>query len=262
MDTSPYNKHNFLVTENDVKDILSNANIHLTSIGNLHFYQKSFVHESYRTLKCYESIPKDESCLPLQKESYERLEFIGDALLESIVANYLYSRYHEIYGQDEGFLTKLKTRLVCGKNLTELSSLLGFQKYIVISKYVEEKHKGRHNMKDHKILCDVFEAFCGALYKATNDYELVKKFVISSIESNIDLGDMIIQDTNYKDQLWRYIKKTYDKYPNINVTEHQNIYETIIFNGPDKIGESSHVDKKQSEQQASKKGLEYYGILN
>lgn len=117
-------------------------------------------------------------------------------------------------------------------------------------------------MKDHKILCDVFEAFCGALYKATNDYELVKKFVISSIESNIDIGDMIVQDTNYKDQLWRYIKQTYDKYPRKEIIENANIYHTTIFNGPDKIGESSHVDKKQSEQQASKKGLEYYGILN
>ena len=261
MDNNPYNKNNFLVTEDTIQYILKNANINIR-ISNIYLYQKSFIHESYRKLKCYESIPRDVSCLPLQDESYERLEFIGDALIESIVSNYLYSRYHEIYNKDEGFLTKFKTRLVCGKNLTILSNMIGFYKYIVISKSIEDKYNGRQNMKDHKILCDVFESFCGALYKDTNDYEIVKKFVIYCIESNLDMSEFIIQDTNFKDQLWRYIKQTYNKYPNQKTEEIDGIFSTKIFNGSDIIGISKDIDKKKSEQLASKKGLEYYGILN
>ena len=261
MDSSPYNRQNHLLKLSDVQSILRDRGIE-SQPSNLSLYQKSFVHESYRTLKCYEQWEPDPSCVPLQKESYERLEFIGDALIESVVANYLYSRFHEIYDQDEGFLTKLKTRLVCGKNLTYISSCLGFQKYLMISKSIEDKYGGRTHMKDHKILCDVFEAFCGALYKDTSNYELVQKFIIQSIEDTIDFSELILHDTNYKDQLSRYIKKTYDKYPEYKTVEVENRHKTEIYNGPDLIGESTHVDKKQSQQEAARKGLEYYGILN
>ena len=120
MESNPYNKNNFLLTESFLNEILNQVDIKINSC-NIELYQKSFVHESYRKLKCYEKMTNTDNCLQLQNESYERLEFIGDALIESIVANYLYSRYHEIYNQDEGFLSKLKMRIVCGKNLSKLS---------------------------------------------------------------------------------------------------------------------------------------------
>ena len=262
MESSPYNKNNFLINSDQLNIIFKNNGLEFIKINNINLYQKSFIHESYRKLKCYDKMSNENSNLELQEESYERLEFIGDALIESIVANYLYDRYHETYKQDEGFLTKLKTRIVCGKNLTYLSSCINFQEYIVISKSIEDKCNGRQNMKDHKILCDVFEAFCGALYKDTDDYNIVKRFMIYVIENYLDLSEFIINDINYKDQLWRYIKKTYNKYPRIVTEETDDIYKTIIYNGDDKIGYSEDDNKKDSQQQASKEGLKFYGVLN
>ena len=149
-----------------------------------------------------------------------------------------------------------------GKTLTYLSFKIGFHKYIVISKWIEDKHNGRNNMTDHKILCDVFEAFCGALYKDTKNYEIVEKFVINSIEKYLDLSEFIINDTNYKDQLWRYMKKTYDKYPEKNTINVEDEYLTQIKNGEEIIGEFKSNDKKESEQLASREALKHYGILN
>jgi ribonuclease-3 len=261
MESNPYNKNNFLLTESFLNEILNQVDIKINSC-NIELYQKSFVHESYRKLKCYEKMTNTDNCLQLQNESYERLEFIGDALIESIVANYLYSRYHEIYNQDEGFLSKLKMRIVCGKNLSKLSNKLNLKKYIIISKSIEDKYNGRVNMSEHKILCDVFEAFCGALYKDTKNYEIVEKFVINSIEKYLDLSEFIINDTNYKDQLWRYMKKTYDKYPEKNTINVEDEYLTQIKNGEEIIGEFKSDDKKESEQLASREALKHYGILN
>jgi ribonuclease III len=261
MESNPYNKNNFLLTESFLNEILNQVDIKINSC-NIELYQKSFVHESYRKLKCYEKMTNTDNCLQLQNESYERLEFIGDALIESIVANYLYSRYHEIYNQDEGFLSKLKMRIVCGKNLSKLSNKLNLKKYIIISKSIEDKYNGRVNMCEHKILCDVFEAFCGALYKDTKNYEIVEKFVINSIEKYLDLSEFIINDTNYKDQLWRYMKKTYDKYPEKNTINVEDEYLTQIKNGEEIIGEFKSDDKKESEQLASREALKHYGILN
>jgi hypothetical protein len=62
--------------------------------------------------------------------------------------------------------------------------------------------------------------------------------------------------------LWRYIKKTYNKYPRIVTEETDDIYKTIIYNGDDKIGYSEEDNKKDSQQQASKEGLKFYGVLN
>tara|TARA_B110001469_G_C9644723_1_gene325383 strand:+ start:3254 stop:4039 length:786 start_codon:yes stop_codon:yes gene_type:complete len=261
MDSNPYNINNFLINKNQVIDLLKQSGInHIPE--NIYLYQKSFIHESYRKLKCYESMKNEINALDLQLESYERLEFIGDALIESIVSNYLYSRYHETYDQDEGFLSKLKMRIVCGKNLSHLSGLLGFQNYIVISKSIEEKYNSRKNMLNHKILCDVFESFCGALYKDTNDYEIVKEFIINSIESNLDLSEFIINDNNYKDQLSRYVKKTFDTYPEYIVKDNGVMFTTIIKNKDEIICKFNDVDKKLSQQNAAKEALKYYGILS
>ena len=261
MESDPFNTSNRLITPSDVISIFSQLKIDYQP-KDIHFYRKSFIHESYRKLKCYESYENTIGALDLQDESYERLEFIGDALIESIVANYLYDRYHIIYNQDEGFLTKLKTRLVCGKNLTFLSSQLNFQKHIVISKTIEDKYKGRDNMKDHKILCDVFEAFCGAIYQDSRDYELVRRFVISVIETYVDMLDLIIHDTNYKDQLSRYIKKTYFQYPTYTTDMIESKHKTTVWNGDSCIGTYECENKKESQQQAARLGLIYYGLLN
>ena len=100
-----------------------------------------------------------EGCIALQPYSNERLEYLGDSVLGGIVSSYLFHRYKTM---NEGFLTKLKTKLVRTRMLAAFSRYLGLGKYLLISKHVEEVCDGR---KNDRILEDLFEAFLGALFK-------------------------------------------------------------------------------------------------
>ena len=95
-----------------------------------------------------------------------------------IVANYLYSRFPD---QNEGFLSKIRTKLVNGKMLGYLSDKIGFPKFAIISKQVDDSN-GRNN---YKIMEDIFEAFIGALYL---DYQSEDDEVI--LPKNIKLSPM------------------------------------------------------------------------
>ena len=88
---------------------------------------------------------------------FERLEFLGDSHLGSIISTYLFNRYDD---QDQGFMTKLKTNLVNGEQLCNIANKLGMNKYLIISYYCEES--GDRNSQ--AILEDSVEAFIGALY--------------------------------------------------------------------------------------------------
>lgn len=257
----PYNKNNFLISSLDVINILKEQNINNFNIKDLYLFQKSFIHESYTNLKCYSEFKNENNNLKLQDESYERLEFLGDSLIGCIIADYLYKRYHEIYNVDEGFLTKIRTRIIMGKTLTYLSNCINFNKYIIISDHIEKKYKGRENMQEHKILCDVFEAFCGALYLNSN-FETLYTFLICIIEKYINFSDLIITDINYKDKLSRYVKKNYNYNIKYDTVLENDIYKCNILNDKNKIISTiKNTDKKQSEQLAAKEALKYFNIL-
>ena len=119
---NPYNLNNRLITLNDITNIMEKLNINDFSTTNLKLYQKSFIHKSYCNMRDYEEFKNPgNDYLPLQEESYETIEFLGDSILGSVVSSYIYQRFHLIYGETEGFLTKLKIRLVCGENLSDIS---------------------------------------------------------------------------------------------------------------------------------------------
>tara|TARA_R110002074_G_scaffold214997_2_gene384889 strand:- start:554 stop:1348 length:795 start_codon:yes stop_codon:yes gene_type:complete len=260
---SPYNKNNFLISSENILNILNKFNINDFKIKDISLFQKCFIHESYTNLKCYSEYKNSDNCLPLQNESYERLEFLGDSFIGCITAEYLYERYHKIYNVNEGFMTKLRTRIVMGKTLTYLSYKMGLHKYIIISDSIESKYNGRNNMGEHKILCDVLESFCGALY-LNSDFNTLKSFFINIIESFIDFSELILNDINYKDQLSRYIRKTYNytiKYDTIK--DKDLIYECSIKDKDNiTICKYNSEDKKEAEQECAKLALKYYNILN
>ena len=89
--------------------------------------------------------------------------------------NIIISSIFLIHNKDEGFLTKLKIRTVCGENLSELSKKIGFQKFLIISDHIDRICDGRNNVN---ILEDVFESFIGALYLDQGD-KFVDNFIIS-----------------------------------------------------------------------------------
>ena len=115
---NPYNPLNVEITKKDVSNILENYGI-FSNIHNLELYKRAFVHSSYTRKSDEENaklniniVEKPKNCLSLKTKSNERLEFIGDGVLELITKYYLYRRFPKA---DEGFMTEKKIAIV--KNL-------------------------------------------------------------------------------------------------------------------------------------------------
>jgi len=259
---NPYNLNNVLISEKQVTNIMKTLNITDFQLTNLDFYKTAFIHKSYCKLKDYEEYEyPGQPCLPLQQTSYETMEFLGDAILGSVVSSYLYERFYKIHQQNEGFLTKLKIRIICGESLCQLSKHLSFQKHLIISKHIEDNCEGRDNSN---ILEDVFEAFIGAIYLDTN-YQTAEKFIIRVMENYIDFTETILIDNNYKDQISRYFQRIYDDgsrpiYKHKKVEGDSKFYCDLYHK--DKLlitGEG--ISKKKSEQDVSKKALIYFNVL-
>jgi len=255
----PYNPQNKLISANDIQDIMKNLDIHDLTINNLDLYQRAFVHKSYCEMKDYLEYSQPEACLPLFTVSYETLEFIGDSFLGNVIANYLYKRYFIAHNKDEGFLTKLKIRFVCGDQLAYLSDRLKMNQFMIISKHIEEDCDGRMNSN---ILEDILEAFIGAIYTDTGDFALVEKFIVKMIESHVDFADVILHDNNYKDQILRYFQHNYKIHPTYVSVKEETMYRCDILKGTSFVATGYGNSKKKSEQDASKRALIKFRVLS
>lgn len=263
----PYNPSNVLPQMADIRSFFDAHGLKDVPIGNLNYYRNAFVHRSYCTMKNQDfdqgnsKCPSD--CLPLQEMSYERLEFIGDAILDMITACYLYQRYPD---QAEGFLSKMRTKLVNGKMLGFLSEKIGFPKFVLISKQVEEV-QGRDN---YKIMEDVFEAFIGAIYvdfeeDSAKAYGIAEKWVTTIYEKYIDFAELIQSKNNFKDMLVNYMYHTFQDTPRFyEVSIHtDNNQKIFTYSVKDKaglvLGKGKGASKKEAENNAAKEALVYYG---
>lgn len=259
----PFNKDNVLLMDNDIIKIFNL--VHFTyKHNNINIFRNAFVHKSYCTMKNSDfengnkNCPVD--CLPLQEMSYERQEFLGDAILGAVIASYMYKRYPD---QSEGFLSKMRTKIVNGKMLGFLAESIGFTKFAIISKQVEEAN-GRNN---YKIMEDIFEAFIGALYQDSNhDFKIVETYIICVIETFIDMTSLIVKNTNYKDMLITHMQNRYQDIPRffeINVTNKDNIKQ-FTYNVKDRdnniLGTGIGNSKRDAENACSLNALKYYGL--
>jgi len=254
----PYNFSNKLVTKQDVIDILRKVNMNDFQPKNISLYQTAFIHKSYNFLEDYKEYTKPDNCLELQEKSYETLEFLGDSLLGCMTAEYLFKRFE---GEDEGFFTKIKTRIVNGEQLCFLATKLEMNPFLVISKHIEENCSGRDNQH---ILEDVLEAFIGALYLDCEDYQVIQDFVFNVIEEFLDLPEIILNDTNYKDQILRYFQhnfKLYPTYHHIDKLEDEEEFKCELIKGEDVICNGSGKTKKKAEQNASYNALVHFNVL-
>lgn len=277
-----YNVNNIALTKKDVHKILSKADIK-NKVNNLELWQRAFVHNSYsknfkknRKYTGFINMKEENdkldnedysNCMAIQEESNERLEWLGDAILQSVIASYLWRRYPK---QDEGFLTKMRSKLVKTESLSKLAKQYDFDKHLIISKHIEENCNGRANAH---ILEDSFEAFIGAMYidfgdkKESTGYNICRKFIVNTIETYVDYTDLIINDDNYKDQLMRFYQKKFDgKYPTYDeesYDEENKIFQMIVKHPlTDKIiGRGKAQSKKKAEQFAAKQALHFLGVL-
>jgi ribonuclease-3 len=275
---NPYNFNNKLITKEFIESVINNYDIY--NINNLEIYQQAFTHKSYSISKnnVNEIVDKPEGALDLQKNDLERIEFLGDSVLGLVIAKYLFERFPQ---QNEGFLTKLKTKLVNGEALAYFSKELGFGEYILMSRHIEDKCNGRNSTN---ILEDVLEAFIGALFLDFNTIEIGKcnhnsdfysgigfqmceMFIINLIEEKVNFEELINNDTNYKDQLSKYYHSNYQisvTYKHILCESDGNQKKFVV----DAIGQNNKSisrgegkTKKKAEQNASRNALIDLGIL-
>ena len=254
---NPYNPNNILIQSSDVTHIMKSLNMNDFKINDISLYQTSFVHNSYTKLLSYSDYGNGNNNLDLQDKSYEVMEFLGDAILESSICSYIYQRFGLIHGESEGFLSDLKSRLVCGDMCFQLSKDLKFQKFLIISDHIEKSCDGRNNFK---ILKNVFESFIAAVF-LDNDYYIANDFIIKVIEKFVDFTDILVKDNNYKGQIIRYCDKSFGKKPDFTTTFNEPNYSTEIKINNEIIGVWSDQDKKECEKQASKNALIHFNVI-
>ena len=145
--------------------------------------------------------------------------------------------------------------------LCELAKNLSFNKYLILSKHIDENCDGRNNKN---ILEDSFEAFLGALYLDTNDIHFVKDFTIKVFEKFVDFGEIILNDNNFKDILQRYMNNTFETKPIYKTIklDDENMYKSKVYKDDEFISEGIENTIKKAEQLAAKNTLIHYGVLN
>jgi ribonuclease III len=185
-------------------------------------------------------------------EDNERLEFLGDAVLELAVSQYLYRKYPNM---SEGELTKFRASIVCEPSLVHFAEELSFNDLVLLGKG-EELTGGRSRPA---LLADAFEAFIGALY-LDQDFQVVLTFLEKFVFPTIKPG-AFSHAMDYKSMLQEVVQQHMDG---------KIDYEIVAENGPahnrefvahvhvqDEVyGEGSGRTKKEAEQMAAKKALE------
>lgn len=258
----PFNPENRLLNDADLRELFDKNGLEGVVFNNINLYRNAFVHRSYCTMKNDDFESGNErcppGCLPLQDMSYERTEFLGDAILGMVVARYLYERYPD---QNEGFLSKMRTKLVNGKMLGHLAGLIGLERFVIISKQVEDI-QGRSN---YKILEDVFEALIGAIYIDAGGAEVAERWIIGILETHLDFADLVSSKTNYKDALARWMQHTYQDAPrffeiSVDMRSGQKEFRYCVKDKAGAtLGTGRGPSKKDAENLAASAALKYYG---
>ena len=180
----------------------------------------------------------------------ERLEYLGDAVLGTIVAEYLYNRFPF---KDEGFLTQLRSRVVNRSFLTQLTFKMGLNRYVVsnANSVSESSH----------LYGDLLEAFIGAIYLDCG-YAVTKDFVIKKIfNQHVDLQEMEKVDNNFKSQLIEWGQKIKQEVEFKTVTNPDTGPEKMPFVSDACIdgrvmGTGEGYSKKEAQQNAAQHALE------
>ena len=186
-------------------------------------------------------------------EHNERLEFLGDAVIELIVTEHLYKEYPE---KSEGDLTNWRAALVNAKMMTSCAEELGFNDFLLLSKG-EKKEEGKARAY---ILANTFEALLGALYLDSGYKpcdEFVKKYLLKKLAE-------IIKDGSYKDSKSKFQEQAQERVsltPNYKVLketgpDHDKIFVVGVYLGGDLVAEGKGSSKQEAEEAAAELALE------
>ena len=228
---NPYNSNNIEINEQQVSDILKKYGVP-DKVHNINLYKRAFIHKSYCKRPKLENdengiiiADRPEDCMTLKTKSNERLEFLGDGVLECITKYYLYRRFPKA---NEGFMTEKKIALVKNESIGKLAYEMGLNKWYILSANAEEK-KTRTNLK--KLGC-LFEAFLGALFLDFNKidihdddkwfdnvfvtgpgFQIAQIFVETIFDNHVNWLELLQTNDNYKNRLQVVLQKAFKVTP-------------------------------------------------
>ena len=189
-------------------------------------------------------------------EHNERLEFLGDAVLELVITDYLYNRLKEA---DEGELTSLRSALVNADTCSRVAQLLGANEFLLLSKG-ESKDTGRARQY---ILANTLEAIIGAIY-VDRDYEAAKDFILKNFspltEEILSGGKWIDPKSLFQEKAQEYEGQT-PVYKTVRESgpDHDKHFTVSVSVGNKVYGEGEGKSKQDAEQEAAKNALEKQG---
>lgn len=209
------------------------------SPNNIEYYELAFVHKS---ASVYHG--KGFSV------NNERLEFLGDSILDAIIADYLFEKFSN---ENEGFLTNLRSRLVNRQSLNELAAKIGLDKHI-------KAHIDKSGLAP-SVLGNALEAFIGAVFLDLG-YVKTRKFIIYRlIEPHIDLKKLGETDTNFKGRVidWAQKQKKEIEFictEEVSATKSGKIFIAKLIVDGNEIGNGQAESKKEAEQRAAEFALQ------
>ncbi len=202
---------------------------------DIELYELAFIHESY----------SNENDI---YECYERMEFLGDAVLDLVVSEYLYNQYSDL---TEGQLTRIRSNYVCKQALYTYSKEIGFDQYIMMGVGAELSQR-----EIKSVISDVFESFTGALYLDLG-LDTVKEFLYKTVIPHIENDDIFFYD--YKSELKILCDQKGDNivYEIINEEgpPHKKTFTIAAKINAKTYGMGVGGSKKEAEQNASKFAL-------
>lgn len=183
------------------------------------------------------------------RECNERLEYLGDAVLGAVIAEYLYKKYPL---KDEGFLTEMRSKIVNRASLNDLAIKMGLDRLLV--------HDFKSaNIRNQSIYGNTLEAFIGAFY-IDHGYKTTQKFIKMIVSSFVDINEVEKSDTNFKSKLLEFTQKhkldhiSYEILSD-NGASNSKFYTIVVKIGDKVLGKGSDHKKKVAEQKASEVAL-------
>ncbi len=213
------------------------------------YYQVAFTHRSQTF----------QTNLPEIGDQNERLEFLGDAVLSSVVSEDLFHKFPEA---DEGTLTRMRSSLVSRKNLNQWAKNLGIPNFLEFDKSLETNQQFSETLYGN-----AFEALIGAVF-LDKGYGFTKGYLKKQVlQPFVDFQKLYAEDLNYKSLLIEWSQKV--KRQLIFTLENQFegedkkwVFQVACWLDDQKLGQGKAQQKKQAEQQAAKKAMQHLNLLN
>ncbi len=186
----------------------------------------------------------------------ERMEFLGDAILSLVSAQYLYEKFPDL---PEGDLSKIRSSLVCTRSLSDFAREIDLGSYLKLGR--GEMKTGGSNRDSN--LENAFEALIAAIY-LDGGMEQARKHILRFLDRDIDTSNIGVKD--YKTTLQEVIQKNKDETLNYVIVRedgpaHDKIFEAEVHVNSNVVGSGVGRSKKQAEQEAAKEALSLMGII-